>query len=223
MKIKDWLAEERPREKLYLKGSENLTNAELLAIIISSGTSNISALSVSNSILSKYKKLELLHTIPINSLVKEKGIGFAKACKIKASLEFAKRFNSEQLLSKVSFFSSKQVFDFCINKFSNLDESFFILFLDERNRLITYNKITQNNIFSVVFDLKNLIKNAFLFNASGVVLVHNHPSEIVKPTLTDIKTTKQIGSSLKSVGLYLMDHIVVSKKGFFSFKDEGLI
>jgi len=223
--IKAWAMEDRPREKLIQKGSTALTDSELLAILIGTGTRNETAVSLCARMLKKYEnKLHLLSKASVQDLLKFKGIGQAKAITIVAALELAKRKQLSSSDKKKKITSSHEAFLVCEPHFNDLvHEEFWVLFLNRSNRIIQFEKMSKGGIVGTVVDPRIIFKRALEHLACSMILMHNHPSGNLKPSEQDLQITRQLVSSGKMLQVKVLDHLIITDKGYFSFADEGLL
>ena len=223
--IKDWAIEDRPREKLIAKGLGSLTDAELIAILIGSGSKDVSAVELSRKILqSANNNLNELGKLSINDLRKNKGIGEAKAITIIAALELGRRRKLSDILNKTGIKSSKDVADIFQSLLGDLPhEEFWILLLNRSNKIIDRKRISQGGVSGTVIDTKIILKFAIEQLASSIILCHNHPSGNLKPSSEDIKITKKLSNASKQVEIPVLDHIIVTDSGYYSFADEGMM
>lgn len=224
--IKNWAVEDRPREKLMTKGVHALTDAELLAIIIGSGTRSTSAVDLAREILSQAgNNLFELGKLSIDELKKRfKGIGQAKAISITAAIEIGKRHATatHEPLPKVT--SSKDAFNQVRNVMADLPhEEFWTLFLDRSNRVIGKEKSSQGGVSSTIFDVRLILKSALEKLASSIIISHNHPSGNKMPSISDNKITQKMQEAAKMMDIQLLDHIIVCGNNYFSFADESLL
>ncbi|MEA3497274.1 MAG: DNA repair protein RadC [Bacteroidota bacterium] len=222
--IKQWSEEDRPREKLFSKGAKALTNAELLAILIGSGTRSLSAVDLGKEILNSCENdINELAKLSVSQMIKFKGIGEAKAITIAAALELGNRrskFPSKN--PKIS--SSKSVYDFMYSNFADLNiEKFYILLLKRSNQIINAKEISIGGISGTIVDPKIIFKYCIEELASSVILCHNHPSGNTKPSNADIELTNKIKQGAKLLDISLLDHLIFTNNSYFSFADEGLI
>ncbi len=224
--IKNWAEDDRPREKLMLKGKIALSDAELIAILIGSGNTKESAVELSKRILkSANDNLIELSKLGINDLIKNfKGIGEAKAISIVAALELGKRRRSAEAMERKKINSSKDAFELMHSMVSDcLYEEFWIIMLNKANKVIKYESISEGGITGTVADPKKIFKLALENNATSLILCHNHPSGNLKPSGADIKLTKKV----KEAGLFLeilvVDHIIIGDEKYYSFADEGML
>jgi DNA repair protein RadC len=225
MNIKDWTLEDRPREKLYQKGAKQLSDAELLAIIISSGTRSVSALELAKGILSHAdNNLDTLARKDITTLCKIKGVGPAKATAIKAVMELANRKNTSKSRAVAKITCSQDSFAALENVYKDLDvEEFWILYLNRANKVIGKFRVGVGGVTGVIVDSKIIYQKAINLMATGMILSHNHPSGNLKPSKNDIQVTNKLKEGGKHFDIVVYDHIIVAGKSYFSFADEGLI
>ncbi|MDA7820569.1 DNA repair protein RadC [Flavobacteriaceae bacterium] len=223
--IKDWDVSDRPREKLKSQGASYLSNAELLAVFIGSGSSSESAVGLMKRILlSINNDLQKFDQLPIERLVEFKGIGEVKAIKLKAVVELSKRFQKQQPDKTTVLNSSKIVYESIYMDLDTLPhEEFWILYLNQSNRLLEKYRLSKGGITQTTVDLRLVFKRAFEVGATGLILAHNHPSGGLTPSSSDEQITRKFKLAAASVDLRILDHLIVSKKGYFSFADEGLL
>lgn len=221
--IKNWAADDRPREKLLSKGIETLSDAELIAILIGSGNRNESAVELSKRILSDNKNnLNELAKLSISDLQKYKGIGEAKAISIVAALEVGKRRNISEVIERKQIKSSKDIFEIFGQKLGDLPyEEFWLVILNRANKIIEMKRISAGGVSGTVTDVKIILKAAIEKTASGIIVCHNHPSGNIKPSTADINLTKKIKAACELVDISFLDHIIVSFNNYYSFTDEG--
>jgi DNA repair protein RadC len=223
--IKTWAEDDRPREKLLLKGKNALSDAELIAILIGSGNKHQTAVELSQEILKSVDhKLNELSKLSIIDLMKFKGIGEAKAISIVAALELGLRKREEAVEEKKKIGSSKDVYEHFYKSMADLPyEEFWILLLNRANRIINKIFISRGGVSGTVTDIRLIFKPAIENLATSIILCHNHPSGNLNPSDADIKITKQCIETGKIMDLPVLDHIIVAENGFFSFADEGII
>lgn len=223
--IKDWDVSDRPREKLKSQGASYLSNAELFAVLIGSGSSSESAVGLMKRILlSINNDLQKFDQLPIERLVEFKGIGEVKAIKLKAVVELSKRFQKQQPDKTTVLNSSKIVYESIYMDLDTLPhEEFWILYLNQSNRLLEKYRLSKGGITQTTVDLRLAFKRAFEVGATGLILAHNHPSAGLTPSSSDEQITRKFKLAAASVDLRILDHLIVSKKGYFSFADEGLL
>ena len=223
--IKDWDVSDRPREKLKSQGASYLSNAELFAVLIGSGSSSESAVGLMKRILlSINNDLQKFDQLPIERLLEFKGIGEVKAIKLKAVVELSKRFQKQQPDKTTVLNSSKIVYESIYMDLDTLPhEEFWILYLNQSNRLLEKYRLSKGGITQTTVDLRLAFKRAFEVGATGLILAHNHPSGGLTPSSSDEQITRKFKLAAASVDLRILDHLIVSKKGYFSFADEGLL
>lgn len=223
--IKLWAEEDRPREKLLLHGRRHLTDAELIAILIGSGSKNETAVDLSKRILSFYdNNLTKLGKASILDLSRFRGIGEAKALTIIAALELGLRRNetAEEAITHVT--TSNDVYKYLHQTFANLNhEEFWILLLNRSNRVIGKFLISKGGQAGTVADPKIIFKTALENNAANIVLAHNHPSGSLKPSESDDKLTRNMVASGNLLSLYVVDHLIFANNRYYSYRDEDLI
>lgn len=224
--IKNWAEDDRPREKLFLKGAESLSNSELLAILINSGTRELSALDVAKQLLEKVNnscfelgKLTVKDILHLNI----KGIGAAKAITIVAALELGlRREMAETKKEKIS--KSADIAHFLKAKLQHkLHEVFVSVYLNRANKIVHHEIISEGGITGTVADARIIIKKALENGAISLVLAHNHPSGNLTPSKEDIQVTEKIKKAAAYFDIKLLDHIIVSNEGYFSFADEAML
>jgi DNA repair protein RadC len=225
LSIKHWAEADRPREKLLLKGKHNLTDAELLAIIIGSGNLTQTAVELSRHILADCNNsLDELGKKSVQELTKFKGIGEAKAIGIVAALELGKRRQHIDNKSIERIICSKDIFNVMLPKLADLDyEEFWIITLAKNNKIIQQKKISRGGVSATTIDAKLIFNIALQDVASGLVLAHNHPSGSIKPSEFDIQLTQKIKNAAISLDIRLLDHVIIANKEYYSFADNKLI
>jgi len=225
LKIKDWAIEDRPREKLLMKGISALSDAELIAILIGSGSRNETAVELSKRILEKTNNnLNELAKLTINDLKKEKGIGEAKAISIVAALELGRRRKLSDIINKQKITSSKDIFNIFQPILGDLPhEEFWILLLNRANKIIDKHRISQGGTSGTVIDIRIILKEAIEKLASSLIISHNHPSGNVLPSQQDKEITKKLKDAAALMDITLLDHLIVTDSSYFSFCDEGIL
>ncbi|MGI6322571.1 MAG: RadC family protein [Bacteroidales bacterium] len=225
LKITDWAVEDRPREKLIRKGASTLSDAELLAILISSGIKQKSALDLARELLGIVNNnLNSLGKLTIADLRKLNGIGPARAVTIAAALELGRRRKLAEVEDVTQIKCSKNVADIFGPILSDLvHEEFWILFLNRSNKVINRMKLSQGGISGTVTDVRIVMKKAIEYLASGIIVCHNHPSGNLNPSDSDSKITQKIKEAGILMDIQLLDHIIIADKDYFSFADNGLI
>ena len=223
--IRFWAEDERPREKLALKGKMALSDAELLAILIGSGNKKESAVDLSKRILKSVNNnlIELSKT-DIEGLLKFKGIGQAKALTIIAALELGRRRRAAEPLQKPGIRSSKDAYEIIQSLVGDSNyEQFWVLLLNRANKLIRSECISQGGIAGTVADPKRIYKLALEHNASFIILAHNHPSGNLNPSEEDIKVTRKMKQAGEALDIRVIDHIIAGENDYYSFADIGIL
>lgn len=223
--IKSWAEEDRPREKLMEKGRHVLTEAELIAILIGSGSRDETAVELSKRILASVgNNLNDLGKLNINELIKFKGIGEAKAISVMAALELGRRRKESEVVRRDKITISKDVYDIMHPLLVDLPhEEFWLLILNRANLVIKKELISRGGVSGTVVDTKIIFKAAVENYACSIIICHNHPSGNLKPSEADIRITKNIKDAGKLMEIPLLDHLIVTENGFYSFADEGMI
>jgi DNA repair protein RadC len=225
IKITDWAEEDRPREKLLQKGTSSLSDAELLAILISSGTRDKSAVDLGREILGIVNNnLNSLGKLTISDLKKLNGIGTARAVTIAAALELGRRRKLAEVPDIPQIKCSKDVADIFQPLLSDIShEEFWVLFLNRSNRVINRMKLSQGGISGTVTDVRIVLKKAIEYLASGIIVCHNHPSGNLTPSESDTKITQKIKEAGNLMDIQLLDHLIISDKDYYSFADNGML
>lgn len=220
--ITNWAEDDKPREKLMLKGKSALSDAELIAILVGSGSRNESAVALSQRILaSNENNINVLGKQSIESLMKFKGIGEAKAISIVAALELGKRRQVEEVMVLKSVTSSKIIFSIMQPIIGDLlHEEFWILCLSNANKLLYKTQLSKGGMTATVVDIRMLFKIAIEQNAVQIALVHNHPSGKTNPSNADIEITNRIKTAAKYLDITLLDHVIIGENSYYSFADE---
>jgi len=223
--ISQWAEDDRPREKLMIKGKGHLSKAELIAILIGSGNKEESAVQLAQTILNSVSNnLAELSSLGLNELMKFKGIGEAKAISIIAALELGKRRLSEDVLVRKKITSSQDAFQVLYSALSDKKyEEFWVLMLDRANQIIKKVHISEGGMAGTVADPKKIFKLALDLNASSVILAHNHPSNNLKPSQNDIDLTKKLKSAARLLDIEVLDHLIFGNDSYYSFADESMI
>jgi len=221
--IKDWAVEDRPREKLLEKGVQSLSDAEIIAILIGSGTKNESAVELSKKVLkTANNNLNELGKLNISDLIKMKGIGDAKAITILAALELGRRRKFSDVITKKKITQSKDIFEVFQPILGDLPhEEFWILLLNRSNRIIEKIKISQGGISGTVIDVKIILKQALEKLSSSLILCHNHPSGNKNPSNADDSITSKLKNAAEFFDIQVLDHIIIADLEYFSYADEG--
>ncbi|MFP4365790.1 MAG: RadC family protein [Bacteroidales bacterium] len=225
LSIKQWALDDRPREKLLTHGCAALSDAELIAILIGSGSRKETAVELSRRILGSFENsLNRLGKQNLKELMQFRGIGEAKAVVITAALELGRRRKEEDVLEKPAVQCSRDAYTIMHPLMGDLlHEEFWILLLNRSNRLIEVLRTSQGGISGTVTDIRMILKNAILHSASSMVLCHNHPSGNLKPSKADIDITKKMNEAARYMEIKVLDHIIMADRNYFSFADEGML
>jgi DNA repair protein RadC len=228
LSIKQWSEEDRPREKLLAKGKENLSDAELVAILLGSGFKDQTAVDVAKTLLLTVNNdLDMLGKLSVGQISKLKGIGPAKAISIVSALELGRRrkFTEKPKASKVT--CAKDVWDYMYPHMADLDhERFYVLLMNRANHIHGHVLISQGGVSGTVVDAKLVFRKIFeTQNAiiSNIIICHNHPSGSLKPSNEDISLTKKIKEGGRLLDITVFDHLIFTNESYFSFADEGMI
>lgn len=223
--IKNWSPDDRPREKLLLKGTSVLSDAELLAILIGTGSGKSSALDLSKRILDCVEhQLPELAKLKPKDLTRIKGIGPAKAITIVAAMELGRRRKESDPVEKPKVGSSREAYDLLCGDLMDLPhEEFWVLLLNRANRLIRKHRISEGGVSGTVADPKVIFKTALDHLASGIIVAHNHPSGNRTASQSDIDLTRKLKEAGKFLEIQLLDHLIVCGPKYFSFADEGML
>jgi DNA repair protein RadC len=225
LSIKDWAVEDRPREKLILKGTRSLSDAELMAILIGSGSAEESAVGLSRRILTAANNdLNELGKKQVSDFLKFKGIGEAKAVNIVAALELGRRRKDQMPAERLTITASSDAANYFRPLLEDLPvEEFWILLLNRSNTVIDKFMVSQGGLTGTVIDVKIILKTALEKLASAMILCHNHPSGNTRPSEADRNITRKIKSAADMLEIAVLDHIIIAHHQHFSFADEGLI
>jgi DNA repair protein RadC len=223
--IKSWAEADRPREKLLLKGKAALSDSELIAILLGSGTRTLSAVDLARQILRSYDyDLHTLARQSVKDLQKFKGIGEAKAISIVSALELGRRRKEADLVRKVQITCSSDVYEYLKPDLLDLPhEEFWLVLLKRNNEIIKKAQVSKGGVSGTVVDPKVVFKNALEELASAIIMVHNHPSGNLNPSQADIQLTRKLKEAGKLLEIPILDHIIFTNHGFYSFADESLL
>lgn len=223
--IKYWAEDDQPREKLMLKGKAALSDAELIAILIGSGSRNESAVQLSKRILASVdNNLNALGKQSLQQLMGFKGIGEAKAISIAAAMELGRRRREEEVIKLDRITGSKAVFDIMQSIVGELPhEEFWIIYLNNSNKVIYKSQISKGGITGTVVDTRIVFKTALEQNAVALILVHNHPSGVLQASEADKQITRQLKLAGQTMEINVLDHVIVTENGYLSFADEGML
>lgn len=220
-----WAVEDRPREKVMANGVQYLSDSELLAILLGSGTKNMTAVELARLILKGAgNNLQQLGRLGIGDLVRIKGVGPAKAITILAAMEMGRRRAGIQHPEKIPVKSSETVFSLFHPLMGDLEhEEFWLLMLNRANRVLGKYKVSQGGLSGTVIDTRIILKKALDNLASSIIVCHNHPSGNNQPSDADVKITEKLKKAAEMLEIKLLDHVIIADKSYFSFADEGLI
>ena len=220
--IKDMPLDERPRERLYKMGASNLSNAELIAILLRTGRQNKTALTLAQDILAKFEGVLKLKNASIPTLCEVEGIGPSKAAQLLAALEIGRRAHSQYNNNWGVIHNPQDVYEIMADKISNLNvEQFEIISLSTKNQVLDIATISLGTINSSLAQPREIFQKALKNNAAALILVHNHPSGDTSPSKQDIAVTKRIINAGEIMGINVLDHIIVGRNGFFSIKESN--
>lgn len=222
--ISSWSEDDKPREKLMLKGKSVLSDAELIAILIGSGSRNESAVDLSKRILGSVdNNLNALGKLSISQLIKFKGIGEAKAISIIAALELGRRRRIEDVVERAKITSSKSIFQIMQPIIGELPhEEFWIVYLNNSNKVISKSQLSKGGITGTLVDVRIVFKTALEMGATGLILCHNHPSGTLIPSDADKQITRKLKLAGDSLEIKVLDHLIVTESSYYSFVDEGI-
>lgn len=225
LRIKNWSPEDRPREKLILKGTSALSDTELIGILLGSGTRTMTAVELARHILQHVNNdLHQLARLSVKDLTKIKGIGEAKAISIIAALEIGRRRKDIVREERPKITLSQDVFDLLKPHLTDLShEEFWVVYLNRANRVIRKQQISLGGVAGTIADPKIILKTAIEELASGIVLAHNHPSGNLSPSQADIDLTKKIKEAGKLLEIQVLDHVIFGLSKYYSFADEGIL
>ncbi|UQD56052.1 DNA repair protein RadC [Flavobacterium sp. K5-23] len=222
--ITHWSEDDKPREKLMLKGRVALSDAELIAILIGSGSRNESAVELSKKILKSVEgNLNALGKLSISQLIQFKGIGEAKAISIISALELGRRRRAEEAVELIKITSSKMIFEIMQPIIGELPhEEFWIIYLNNSNKILSKSQLSKGGITGTLVDVRIVFKAALEFGATALILCHNHPSGTLIPSDADKHITKKLKLAGESLEIKVLDHLIVTENNYFSFVDEGI-
>ncbi len=225
LNIKSWAAEDRPREKLLEKGRHILSKAELIAILIGSGSRNETAVELSKRILSNVdNNLNELGKLSVQELMKFKGIGEAKAISIIAALELGRRRKEKVSVKKDKITTSRDVFEIMKPVLLDLPhEEFWLLMLNRANHVVKKQLMSKGGVAGTIVDVKIIFKTAVDNYASSIIVCHNHPSGNITPSEADVKLTQAVKNAGTIMEIPLLDHLIITENNYYSFGDEGMI
>ena len=223
--IKDWAADDRPREKMIAQGKGVLSNAELIAILIGSGSGEQSAVALARDVLSAVgDNLYTLSKLSLEELTAHKGIGEAKAISIMAAMELGRRWSVSAPEERHTINNSKEAYDHFLKLIDDPSkEHFMVAYLNQGNKVIKVERISTGGITSTPADPKVIFKNALLKEATAIMLCHNHPSGVTKPSADDRKLTQKLVMAGNIFDIKVLDHLIIGEKSYFSFAENGMM
>lgn len=223
--IKTWAEDDRPREKLFLKGPAALSDAELLAILINSGTRSHSALDLAREVLRcAEQSLSGLGRLTLQELQQTKGIGVARAITLQAALELGRRRQRADILDRAAISSMEEAAEVLLPLLCDLNhEAFCVLYLNQGNRLLRHEIISYGGLTGTVADIRIILKNALLCNANQLIVGHNHPSGNLQPSAADKTLTTKLKDSAALMDIRLLDHLIIAGTKYLSLQNEGLM
>jgi DNA repair protein RadC len=223
--IKHWAADDRPREKMICKGKGSLSNAELIAILIGSGPGGQSAVELARQVLySVGDNLYDLSKLNIDELKQHKGIGEAKAVSIMAALELGRRWSLTSPKERLSINNSKEAYESFLPLIEDPSkENFLVAYLNQGNKIIKIERISIGGITSTLADPKVIFKNALLKEATSIMMCHNHPSGVARPSKDDRQLTQKLIKAGKILDINVLDHLIIGENSYFSFAEEGIL
>ena len=223
--IKSWAIDDRPREKMIAKGKGTLSNAELIAILIGSGSGNLSAVELARQVLSESgDNLYDLSKLSLEELMQHKGIGEAKAVSIMAALELGRRWSLSSPEERRSINNSKEAYKSFLPLIDDPNkEHFLAAYLNQGNIIIKVERISTGGITLSLADPKVIFKSAMLKEATAIMVCHNHPSGVARPSAEDKKLTDKLVQAGKILDIRVLDHLIIGENSYFSFAEHGLI
>jgi DNA repair protein RadC len=223
--IKNWSEDERPRERLLLKGPASLSDAELLAILIASGTREKSALDLAREVLAlAQNNLHELGRLSIPELQKTKGIGEARAITIAAAMELGRRRRMADGLQRTAITQSADAAEIVLPLMQDLNhEVFCVIYLNQANKVLRHELISSGGMTGTVADIRMILKNALLYNANKLIIAHNHPSGNLQPSNADKQLTQKLKEAAEWMDIKLLDHLIVAGTLYMSMADEGMM
>lgn len=223
--IKNWKEDEKPREKLLKHGKQALSDAELIAILLGTGTKETSAIDLARELLLiGHNNLNELARLSVKDLCKVNGIGPAKAITIIAAIELGARKQHLSAVERPQIRSSREAYLVMKSKLEDLShEEFWVITLDRKNSVINTYRISEGGITGTVVDIRKILKIALDDKSTGIMLFHNHPSGNLQPSHADIELTKKMTEAGKIMDISVLDHLIITQTSYFSFTDEGLM
>ena len=224
MRIKEWPASERPRERLLRGGAHSLTDAELLAVLWGSGTRGLSAIDLARSMLTRYRSLRDFLAADRSTCLAEHGLGPARYCALLAALEIARRHYCEPLRAGPALLAPDAARRFLVAQLRDRPyEIFCCLFLDNRHRLLAFEELFRGTIDGASVHPREVLRQALAHNAAAVILAHNHPSGVAEPSQADELITRRLREALALVDIRILDHLIVAGPDMLSFAERGML
>ena len=223
LSIKQWAPEDRPTERLQRLGAESLTDGELLAILIGSGTQQYSAVDIANHILGKFNRnLNTLGKARFDEILDTEGVGTQTACKILAAVELGKRRQMATPELHPDMSTATRIYNYMLPKMQDLaTEEFHILLMNQNYRLIKQVRISQGGITETCADIRVMMREAVLCNATILCAVHNHPSGSLSPSRADDELTRAIKEACRVMRIHFLDHVIVTDGAYMSYREQG--
>lgn len=222
--IKDLNDNDKPREKLYKFGADKLSEYELIAILLGSGSRNEDVLTLSKKLWQYMNKFHRISELAIDDLMEIEGIGLSKACSIISALELSKRINIRECVDNFSVGSPKSVADIFMNILRDeMKEHFYVLLLDTKNKIISWDEISKGDLNSSIVHPREVFKYALKYSANSIICLHNHPSGDPTPSMQDIEITKRLQEVGNLVGIKLLDHIIIGYNKYISLREKGIM
>ena len=222
--LKEWPEQERPREKLLKFGSQSLSDAELIAILLRVGTKGKTAIDVARLLLKSHGSLRSIFNSSIDSLCQHQGVGQSKAVQLYAALELGQRLQKEKLLRQQSLTSPRDCEDYLKSWLSNKPyECFACIFLDNKNQVISCEELFRGTIDQVSVFPREVLRIALDKQSSAIIVAHNHPSGVAEPSSADVEITEKLNKSLKLLDIRLLDHLIVGEQGAVSLAERGYL
>ena len=223
LNLKQWAIEDRPREKMKQKGASALTNAELLAILIHTGNTEDSVVALTQKVMASCRNsLSELGKLSVGELCSFKGIGEAKAISILAACELGRRRKEEKPMQRPQVRTSRSVYDYFYPIMTDLQvEECHVLFLNQSSKVIDSMRVSQGGLSNASVDIRCILREALLRRATSLVLCHNHPSGTAVPSRQDDELTRSLAEAARKVDMPLLDHVIFTEQGYYSYSDKG--
>lgn len=222
--IKLWAEDDRPREKMLLKGKNALSDSEIIAILIGSGTREKTAVELAQEILQAHNNdLQQLGRSGVKDLIQHKGMGEAKSITLMAALELGRRRKDGEQKKRTKILGAKDVYELLYPFFMDLNhEEFYVVYVNRSNSVIAYEQVSKGGVSGTIADGKIIFKSALMHQASALILAHNHPSGNLKASDSDIRLTKNLRQFGKLIGIEVLDHVIFTDNGYLSLSDENI-